>query len=690
MLKQNLSCDIIIKTIIFIFEKVFLMKLYDNIQITSNGIKYSLRKYKSLKSISEYIWNGFDAKATQVYISASINELEKIYEISVTDNGHGIENHLLKTKFKPFFQSEKVYDPEIKHSATHGKNGVGRLTFFTFATMAEWVTVYEKEGKNYQYKITAMSDSLDTYEASEETEVDIPTGTKVSFYNVNDSELSIESIKQSLAKEFCWFLELHKNDGYKIFINGEELSYEHLVIERKDHKFEIENTSFSFDTSFVCWSSKLTEYSKYYYLKTSGEEIAKENTTFNNKGDSFYHSVFIKSNLFDNFSFSELPEQVTLVGPTLKTKQSDEFRYCLKEVNKILLDIRKPFLKQHVSKVVESLEVLEAFPNFKEGNPFDEFRKSQIEEMIGCLYIAQPKMFSSAMNKEQKKTFIRLLDLIAQTGEIDSLFNILQEILDMNESEREDLSDMLKYTRLSSITKTIKLLSDRYKAVNDLKRLVFEEELAANEVDHIQKMIEKHYWLFGEQYNLVTAAEPNFSEALRRYVHYLHKEYGEDGVDHPDKLKQMDIFAVRQDFTNGKINNIVVELKHPKVSLGETQLSQIKKYMNVILSVDQFNAPNMTWEFYLVGNKFNSNGYMDNELKNNEHHGEKSLVFKVNNYKIYVKTWSEVFADFELRYNHLTKILEMERDKLQADAQTAAEIVNAQETNTAVAPKEMS
>ena len=299
-------------------------------------------------------------------------------------------------------------------------------------------------------------------------------------------------------------------------------------------------------------------------------------------------------------------------------------------------------------------------------------------------------MFSSTMNKEQKKTFIRLLDLIVQTGEIDSLFNILQEILDMNETEREDLSDMLKYTRLSNITKTIKLLSDRYKAVNDLKRLVFEEELAANEVDHIQKMIEKHYWLFGEQYNLVTAAEPNFSEALRRYVHHLHKEYEEDGVDHPDKLKQMDIFAVRQDFTNGKINNIVVELKHPKVSLGETQLSQIKKYMNVILSVDQFNAPNMTWEFYLVGNKFNSNGYMDNELKNNEHHGEKSLVFKVNNYKIYVKTWSEVFADFELRYNHLTKILEMERDKLQTEAQTANEIVSAQETNTAVAPKEMS
>ena len=47
----------------------------NNVQITSKGIKNSLKKYTSLKSICEYVWNGFDAKATQVIVEASENIL---------------------------------------------------------------------------------------------------------------------------------------------------------------------------------------------------------------------------------------------------------------------------------------------------------------------------------------------------------------------------------------------------------------------------------------------------------------------------------------------------------------------------------------------------------------------------------------------------------------------------------------
>ena len=97
------------------------------------------------------------------------------------------------------------------------------------------------------------------------------------------------------------------------------------------------------------------------------------------------------------------------------------------------------------------------------------------------------------MNKEQKKTFIRLLDLIMESGEVDSLFRILNEILDMTEVERNDLADILRYSHMSNITKTIKLIQDRYQAVEDLKQLVFNPDLHANEVNHLQKMVEKHY-----------------------------------------------------------------------------------------------------------------------------------------------------------------------------------------------------
>ncbi len=663
----------------------------NNVQITSDGIKNSLKKYTPLKSICEYIWNGFDAKATEVCIETEENDLGYIACIRVTDNGYGIERSLLDDKFKPFFQSEKIYDPNAKLSDVHGKNGVGRLTFFTFASSASWTTVYCEDDKNFEYTISIDSNELNQYKPNSPTPVEKPTGTIVEFINVDSDDLTASNIKEQLCKEFCWYLELNEEKNYKIIFNGETLDYSQLILEKDSIEIAEEGIKLPYEVKFICWCNKLNEYSKYYYIDSNGNEKNKENTTYNNKGDSFYHSVYIKSPLFDAFDFKSNgeTEQLDVEGNIIYTKRSDKFQEMMSEVNQILFDKRRPFLKNHVSEVIESLEISSAFPNFDENNPLLSFRKSQVEDVIACLYVAQPKLFSSSMNKEQRKTFIRLLDLIMESGEVKSLFKILEEVLDMDSNDRKELAEILSYARLSNITKTINILKDRYKAVEELKLLVFNKELNANEVNHIQKMIESHYWIFGEQYNLVTAAEPNFEEALRRYMHHLHKEYEDAGIEHPDKLKQMDIFAVRQDIGSDTINNIVVELKHPDINLGETQLSQVKKYMRVIMSVDEFNAPNMTWQFYLVGNGFTKDNFIKNEIDSNKVHGERSLAFKVNNYKIYVKTWSELFAEFKIRYDFLLNKLSLNRDEILRSYKTADEVIEAQETNTAKMPEEV-
>ena len=96
-------------------------RLTENVLISADGIKNSLKKYKPLQALAEYVWNGFDAHATRIDIVLFENKLEGTGSISVKDNGEGIDYSLLSKKFKPFYQSEKVYDPNIKHSTTHGK-----------------------------------------------------------------------------------------------------------------------------------------------------------------------------------------------------------------------------------------------------------------------------------------------------------------------------------------------------------------------------------------------------------------------------------------------------------------------------------------------------------------------------------------------------------------------------------------
>ena len=660
----------------------------EKVQITSAGIKNSLKRYEPLQALGEYVWNGFDANATEVHITINLNPMSGTSSIYVADNGDGIIRENLSLKFKPFFQSEKIYTPGIKHSATHGKNGIGRLTFFTFANFATWQTVYEQDSKRYAYALSISATALDDYDHSEESLTTENTGTIVKFTEVTTTAITEDTAMAYLIDEFCWFLELNKNNTHSIYVNNKKLDYSKQIVSNESLSYFYDQEKINFDVRYVCWKHKISDFSKYYYLKSDGVELAKENTTLNNKGDRFYHSIYIQSILFDEFNLGQLDMEQTSLE-SFQNKRTPAYKFIMDKVEKHLRGIRRPFIKKSISGVIDRLEIETAFPNYDPRNLVDQYKKEQIEGLISSLYIAQPKLFTSSMNKEQKKTFIRLLDLIMDSGEIDSLFHILSEILDMDEQERNDLSEILKYTKMSNITKTIKLLKDRYQAVRDLKELVYNPDLNANEVKHLQEYIENHYWLFGEQYNLVTAAEPNFEEALKRYLNYLHKEYEDISLEHPDKLKQMDIFAVRQDVAHNRYNNIVVELKHPNVNIGETQLSQVKKYMNVILNEKEFNADNMTWEFYLIGNKFTTDRFIEGELENNKNHGEPFLVHKLPRYKVYVMKWSELFTDFEMRHSYLNEKLQVEQLQLQKRYATANDVLNAQTDNSATAPPEM-
>lgn len=140
------------------------------IAITTGGVKQSLSNYNALKSICEYIWNGFDAGANRIEITTSRNNLNGISEISIKDNGIGIAKKQLNKKFKPFYESEKAEQSYERTRITgiHGKNGVGRLTFFCFAQYAEWNTIY-KENENFKnYSITIDANNLENYKETDE------------------------------------------------------------------------------------------------------------------------------------------------------------------------------------------------------------------------------------------------------------------------------------------------------------------------------------------------------------------------------------------------------------------------------------------------------------------------------------------------------------------------------------------
>lgn len=272
----------------------------NKIQLQSQGIKKALKSYKMYDSVAEYIWNGFDAKATKVEVLFLRNEFGGIDNICIKDNGIGIDYNKLSIKFSPIFESEKSIKFNKNNSSIfHGKNGVGRLTFFTLASCAKWETVFCNDDKKYKYSIFIDAESLENFESTEIERCDDNTGTTVILSNI-DSRFCIDELTNYIQTEFSWYIELKRQQGCKLYVDNKELDNSKVIKDRDIRQYAYNNITY--DVTFCRWNRKLNkEFSKYYYIDSNGIEQYKENTTLNNKGDKFYHSVYIKSSLFNEF-----------------------------------------------------------------------------------------------------------------------------------------------------------------------------------------------------------------------------------------------------------------------------------------------------------------------------------------------------------------------------------------------------
>ncbi len=646
------------------------------VEITSVGIRKILNKYTPERAISEYVWNGFDAKATVISIDYVVDEnnFDIVEKLKVTDNGTGICFEELPNKFQKFYESQKAIANENKADLTRGKNGYGRFTFHKFARFAQWETSYEKGNEIISYEIKITNDNLKDYTPTSPILSGTTSGTSVCFTEINPiiTKTFVDKIlKPFLKSEFAWYLEL--KEEHKIYINGEELDYSSVIAETESFPNLIKNgeNEISFNCKYIRWNNKMNdEYSRFYFLNNSLQLKNTKTTSLNKKGDGFWHSLIVINDFFNEINCNneeeENPQQTRLFD---NGEDKKIFNELIGNLNEFLKNKRRPFLKTQASILVDKYEAEKVFPVFKD-NDWDKARKQGLEDLVKGMYEVEPAVFTK-LNKEQKKVFLELLNLIMDSGERENLFKILEAVVELDSNDRKEFAKILETTRLKQVISTIKLISDRLLTLENLKKLVFNHELKANERDHLQKFIEKHYWIFGEEYRLVCAEEVKFEEALKKYVYILRGVTEKEFINHPDKYKEMDLFLAGTDFRDGRPHNVIVEIKNPSTikKLTSKEVTQLKQYIDVILNIDSFNDQNEYWSFYLVGQEY------DSIIKADIQNKELGLLRKHDNYCLYVKKWSEITNEVERRLKYLLDKLKIERKKL-SSSNTLAEVMD--------------
>jgi hypothetical protein len=201
-----------------------------------------------------------------------------------------------------------------------------------------------------------------------------------------------------------------------------------------------------------------------------------------------------------------------------------------------------------------------------------------------------------------------------------------------------------------------------------LKQLIYDNETFATERDHIQEVIERNYWLFGEEFHLVTA-DKNFETALSEYLHIIDgsDDKAQYSIKNPQRLRRPDIFICQKravETLDGEQleQNIIVELKSPHVVLSKKVHRQIEDYMDLIIKESQFNSQLRVWRFIAVCKSIDEdirNLYKSMEIKN-----KRFLTHNVSNYEIYAMTWDDLFKSYDMRYSYLLKELDVDQQFL--------------------------
>lgn len=635
-----------------------------NQSIDSSGITNDYRD-----AISEYIWNGFEAHARNINIDYTLNEAYGVKELIITDNGDGINYDELGETFGAFLASKKnLLSLKMKSKANKGK---GRFSFIAFADKAEWCTVYKDKDDYKEYQITMSNDTKEVIDCSQPESSDRKeSGTSVRFSDINTltaENMSFEILEPALLKEFAWFLYLYKSKNVEITVNGDKVDFEKYVNTKLSEKSMVTIDGHRFEISLVVWQESIKEKFCCYYFDSEDALKGKDTTNFNRNTINFNHSVFVKSDFFDD------KENVLTNNDDIQINmfESQEEKKILKKLHKEIQKLIEKKISVYLSdKAEEAVEAMiterKTFPEFP-SDVYGQMRKNDLKKVTKEIFKLEPLIFHK-LKPIQEKSLLGFLNLLLSSEERENVLTILEQIVELSPEQRDDFSKILKKTSLENIIDTIKFIEDRYKIIELLRSIVYDLTKFSNERDHVQKIVERHFWLFGEQYNLASA-DQRMQKALEQYRNIL---YGEEDVTatlNPDaeNERRMDIFMcntrnVETAFETTLEENIVVELKAPKVPLTKKVLRQIEDYMDYVRRQPQFNSKLRKWKFIAVCKEVDD--YVKSQYKAFEDKGKVGLVFQVENCEVYALTWDDIIKRFEIKHKPMLERLKYDREQV--------------------------
>lgn len=619
----------------------------------------ALTKASGVSAISELIWNSLDADAKNVTVSFDQTALG-INGIEVVDDGHGIDISVAERAFGNLGGSDKKnrkHSPE--HRVLHGREGHGRLKALSLGDLVKFNSIYKTKDGLSHYDITLDKNKItkpyidDVRTFSKDKASKLTTGVRVSISNIiqeKASEILDQSAYKSLQEKFALYFMSYPN--FTVTINNRVLDFSSVILNQAEENitFEIEDNKdgsvkkIPFKIKVIEWRGSCEK--KIYFCGTKGIAFAEDNLPI--RPGQYNITLHILSDYIE-----ELHRQGQLSIAGMDETLSDAIEKA-KDFGRKYIRTRKHEEAKHF---IEKLKADGIYPY--QNPPTDEVDKAkrQVFDIVALEVNEYMPDFKSQENKGKKFTLSLMKEVLE--NDTSGLQKILEEVVNLPPKKREELTELLEKTSLSTIIDTMKEVTDRLHIVHELRLLLFDDKFKdkIKERKHLHQIVKNETWIFGDDYTY-GADDVNLKNVLKAYLKHIGREDFEAVVEDGDNDALNDIpdVCLWKQYNMGSagyFENLVIELKRPNKTIGTDELDQIKKYARAVAADSRFPKKKTKWKFVLLATKMSK----DAESECTQKDREFGHIDSKDNYDVYVKQWGDTLNEAEARHQYLKEKL---------------------------------
>jgi hypothetical protein len=623
------------------------------------------RQKDPVGAVAEMIWNALDAEAHNVSVDIEVNELGGVESVSVTDDGHGMPNASCAHHFEGLGDSWKAtakVSPELRRGL-HGHSGQGRLRAFALGEQVQWVTVARAaDGRVERTVISGVADRPADFEISEPMRVDEATGTRVEATVPTGfvARLTQDDTAQQLTSTFAPFLAA--NPDVRIVYRGADLDPATVWTDTAEYPVPLADPDGSPEPLLrvIEWPKNV---GRVLALCDAGGVVLDEPSP-GIQAPGYHFTAYL---LWDGFA--ERRDDLPLA-------EMDELGSLLESAREVL---RAHFKRRELERRVRLIQEWKSEGAYPYSGEPDEPAQAVEREMFDEVATRIARRLPGAA--QSKRTTLRLLrEIIARDP--SGLYPVLDELFRLSQAEQDELKRILQRTSLSDVIKATGEIGDRLDFLAALKKLVFEPEISrtVKERSELHKILERETWIFGDAYALMIS-DQSLDAVLRRHLKELGRE-PENGQLDPVRREDgrrgiVDLLLGRAHRGSSGREHLIVELKAPKVRIGQAEVAQIKSYAQAVVSDPQFRDAGVTWDFWVVSTE------MDDIVRRDARAPTLPpgcIAEWEGGVRIWARTWSEVIDDCEER-------LHFYRDRLNQDPVTEQAMAYLQRVHGAVTPE---